>query len=487
MGMLLGRLLGGLAAVGVGLPSMLQAQPAEPSGAAVAAALQESLTAAIAKAEKSVVAIARVRKADPMADPLRRRILEAGPTSPDFVPNEYATGVVIEPRGLILTTYHVLGNPDENDYWIWVNQAPFAVKRVQRIRAADPWFDLAVLQVEAEGLTPISFGSADKLSKGQFVVALGNPYGIAHDGEVSATWGIISNLKRQAPRDPRARVRRQNVHQYGTLIQTDAQLPKGTSGGALINLRGEMIGLTTSLADRVGYAKSSGFAIPVDEAFKRTVERLKQGQEAEYGFLGIEPAALTAGERREGRRGARVQDVVPNTPAHTADLRPNDVITHVNDQQVNHHLDLIRLLSSEPAGETVELKLIRRQNPLRTQVRLSKKFMSTPRPPYAEIPPRVWRGVRVEYATAMPSFNSMAADRLGCVGVLAVERESPAWQAGLRAGDYVSLVDRSRVATPDDFHRAVKDQAGPVKLRLSSRPPGENELVVPPDAEPAPK
>ncbi len=191
----------------------------ELSGPAAAAALQDVMVTAIDKAEKSVVAIARVRKGErslrapeEFADPLRLDaaplgfLPDANPTSPDFVPNEFASGVVLDREGHIVTNYHVLGDPAQNDYYVWVQQRPFKVAQVevpQEVKAGDPWTDLAVLKIAASDLEPMPLGDASQLRKGMIVIALGNPYGIARDGEVSASWGIISNLRRATAPDPR--------------------------------------------------------------------------------------------------------------------------------------------------------------------------------------------------------------------------------------------------------------------------------------------
>ena len=163
---------------------------------------------AIARSEKSVVAIARVRKEQPdetfrfesRPDPFGRRLTwprPPQPTDPGFVPNEYGTGVVVDRRGLILTAYHVLG--EESDYYVTTSE-----RKVYRawVKAADPRSDLAVLSIDAAGLTPITLGDAAALRKGQIVVTLGNPYAIARDGQASAGWGIVANLARKAPPSP---------------------------------------------------------------------------------------------------------------------------------------------------------------------------------------------------------------------------------------------------------------------------------------------
>ncbi len=132
---------------------------------------------------------------------------DTNPTSPDFVPNEFASGVVLDREGHIVTNYHVLGDPEQNDYFVWVQRRPFKVAQVevpQEVKAGDPWTDLAVLKIAASDLEPMPLGDASKLRKGMIVIALGNPYGIARDGEVSASWGIISNLRRATAPDPQS-------------------------------------------------------------------------------------------------------------------------------------------------------------------------------------------------------------------------------------------------------------------------------------------
>lgn len=468
-------------------------QDRQPSGLEAAAALEQVVIDAIAKAEKSVVAIARVRRDGPPSVPrdeerpaLPRLPEITDPTDPSFVPHEFGTGVVIDAKGLIVTNYHVLGDVKAADYFVWLNRKPYPAK----VKAADPWLDLAVLQIEADNLKPMSLGNAKDLKKGQFVIALGNPYAIARDGQPSATWGLVSNLSRQAP-SPRTGTRpsegRETLHHWGTLIQTDAKLELGASGGALVNLKGEMVGLTTSLAALAGYEKPGGFAYPVDDDFRQALDTLKTGRLPEYGFLGVAPRFLAEGERRAGRHGAVVEDIVPATPADKAKLKPGDLITHVNQQPVWDDIDLIRQLSGKPALALVSLTIERggtANKPGRrsdVQVTLSKKREGSARPAFSELPEPSWRGMKVEYSTAAPLFreHSRDLDPIGCVGVIEVERDSPAWKAGLRAGDFVSHVGKSRVATPTQFYDAAESSTGEVKLKLTAAQDDMTERTVP--------
>lgn len=490
--------LGGAFAVAALLgPTTLVAQN-EPSGLQAAAALETVVVDAIAKAEKSVVAISRLRKdredknaavpddQPPVLPDLRG---EGEAFKPDFVPHDFGTGVVVDAKGLILTAYHVLGDIKASEYMVWIQKKPYKAT----VRAADPWLDVAILKIDAEDLKPIPLGNAKELKKGQIVISLGNPYAIARDGEPSATWGIVSNLSRQAPspkQATRAAEGRETLHHYGTLIQTDAKLELGTSGGALVNLKGEMVGLTTSLAALVGYEKAGGFAIPVDEEFRRALETLKVGRMPDYGFLGVGPRLLSVEERQSGKRGARIEVVIPATPAAKAGIKSEDIITHVEGEPVADDLELIRRLSALPAGSTVSLTVLRGAAGGRagkshvTKVVLSKKRVEGPRTPFAEVVDPPWRGMKVEYATAAPTFRDQSRDLDpdGCVAVITVEHDSLAWKAGLRPGDFISHVGKSRVASPQQFYTVAGGEKGPVSIRLTASPPDKSLRTVAADS-----
>lgn len=442
----------------------------EVTGLQAAVALENVLVEAIAANEKSVVAIVRGRKA--YANQL---------INPDYVPNEYGTGVVIDPAGLILTNFHVLGEVEQSAYAVWLGGQAYRAT----IKGADPWSDLAVLQIDANKLQPVKFGDAKGLKRGQIVLTLGNPYAIARDGQPSAGWGMIANLSRKAgplPDPSKPEGRKETLHHFGTLIQTDARLNLGSSGGALLNLRGEMIGLTTSLAAQVGYEKSAGYAIPVDATFRRIVETLKEGRRVAYGFLGVNPQPLSELQRAQGKRGVILQQIVPGTPAFQAGLRRDDIVTHVEDAPIETPDDLILEVGRLPADQVARLTVDRGGRLLQRDVRLSKKYLVTLRGAIitAEIPS--WRGMRIEFATAIPRFLELsgAVDLAGCVAVAEVLPDTQAWKAGLRPGMFVSHVGKQRVSTPDEFYAAVEGRDDEVSLRLSGFQRGTDTLNVAP-------
>jgi serine protease Do len=262
----------------------------------------------------------------------------------------------------------------------------------------------------------------------------------------------------------------------------------GTSGGALINLKGEMVGLTTALGALEGYERSAGFAIPVDDMFLRTIEVLKTGRKAEFGFLGVSPEDLSDSMRRRGQHGARVTHVVPGTPAATARIREGDVITHVNGQRIYDRDSLMLQLGRQAAGSQIHLTVQRgaalgqRGHMLQASVELSKKHILSSRSPYSQIEDPRWRGMQVDFATALPQIylrqifqHSMPE---GCLGVIDVHRDSPAWKAGFRPATLITHVDGTRVTSPDEFFAAVEGKAAEVRIRTQGRPSAE--IVVPP-------
>ena len=257
-----------------------------------------------------------------------------------------------------------------------------------------------------------------------------------------------------------------------------------------MNLDGEMVGLTTSLAAVEGFEQAAGYAIPVNDAFLKTVATLKEGRQPTFGFLGVQPDHLSAAQRRSGQFGARVLRVVPGTPADWAGIKQDDIITHVNGVKVVDKNILFRELSKVPAETTVQLTMERR-DPLRSRrhpttvaVTLSKKYISSDRRPYAQVPDPTWRGIRVEYPSALPpEYNIQATvtgNRHGYVAVLDVERDSSGWKAGLRRGQFISHVGNKVVTSPREFFAAVDSRTGDVRLHLVGQPDGDNTLVITP-------
>jgi len=477
----------------------LPLQADEPNGLAAAAALQDLFTRAIESAEQSVVSIAR-DKVQPPAPPLRLpargqfppfRQEPQGIDSPDYIPNEFGAGIVIDDNGLILTNYHLVrggpieGRPDEkSDQRLYV-RLPDRRGFDAKIFAADPRSDLAVLKIPVNGLRPIRLGNASAVRKGQFAIALGNPYLIARDGSASATWGIISNLTRQAMQDPEVsdleNRRRETIQNLGVLMQIDTRLDLGTSGGALLNLQGELIGITTSLAAVVGYEKSAGFAVPIDDSTRRIIESLRQGKEVEYGFLGIVPRDVPPNEfaidlapiakRHEQYGAARIDEVLTNLPAERFGMRRGDLVLRVGDKRIRSKTDLMREIGMLAPGANVRVLVWRpaEHRDVELSIEVGKWPVMDEEGMIVSTPTRApWRGVKYDYPSARSrSFKFLnSPERSLGVLILDVEPNSPAALAELHYEDLITHVRGKPVHTPTEFQKAVESETGPVTLQV---------------------
>ena len=485
----------------------------------VAALLEESIIKVVEKSEPSVVSIARVKPVPPDQIPALHRPFQREIPPVSVQPNDFGAGCLVSPsKGadrFVLTNYHVVrGGPiygvkkpdtfkSKDGTELWVR---FTDRRSCRaaIIAADPRSDLAVLRLEWDkfGIKPSDFPSFDWENatpprKGQFVILLGNPHAIARDGSASVSWGMISNMTRQPisnppiPRDANdfiddvANTERATktsmLHRLGAVMQLDARMNLGVSGGPVLNLKGELIGISTSLAAIEGYEQSVGFALPIDSLTRRIIETLLAGREVEYGMLGIKPDTMSLEDFLNLNTGipqqsaALVSGVASGSPAALAKLAVNDVILKVEGTQVLSSEDLMRLVGLHPPGAEIDLTVWRRSvrvphlDTIRVKlgkwpVRDSDGVIET-NPRYAP-----WRGLTIDYPTAREIFrdNDGRFDSRHVL-VTRVKPNSAAETAKLEPGAYITHVNNISVQTPAEFHAAVKGLTGPVKLRLHGR------------------
>ncbi|MGE0755705.1 MAG: S1C family serine protease [Pirellulaceae bacterium] len=461
------------------------------AGGELVRALETRVQQVLAECERSVVAIARLPRDDgeqgfqipqfqaPTLGRLGPQLGGLGSSGAvaldaDFVPSDFGAGVVLDHERRIVTAYHVIGRIADSQFFVWSAQRPFRA----RVLAADPWTDLAVLQVEGGDFRPIPLGKGDQVAQGQFVVALGNPQAIGRDGRLSAAWGLVANRLRRAPRTTEltaSPAARETLHHHGTLLQTDARLDPGFRGGALLNLQGELIGLLTAYSGGAREARFAGFAIPVDETFRTAVDQLKAGKVPEFGFLGVGPQSpgMDYRIRQQGRHGVAVETVLAGSPAARAGIQVGDVITHAAGQVLYDDDDLFRVVGAHPPTYRLPVTVFRgdfaqgRGERLERVAVLEKKRVVARRPEYSTAPPERWRGLQVDYASIAVHENVGLAERIpaeGCVYVVSVERDSPVWQAGVRRGMFVTQIVAggpvTHVATPAEFFAAARRAAG---------------------------
>lgn len=496
-----------------------QAKAQETEGLAAALAVEKAFIKAIQDAEASVVSIARYRPAPagrfenphPLEFELRKKELRRDtqqPASQDFVPNDFGTGVIFAPswnpeERVILTNYHVVRGgptvvPEEkpptekpDDTRLYVR---FSDRRgyEAKILAADPRSDLAVLKIDFDALgtkpadlRPIPVPAQPDIRKGQIALSLGNPYAIGRDGSASASWGMVSNISRRpAPQgsflDEDAR-RRETIHTFGTLIHLDTRLNVGTSGSPVLNLRGELIGLATSLAAIEGYEKSAGYAIPVDGSTRRILDDLAHGYEVEYGFLGIEPTDVDAEEMRiqfpqvKAVGAAMALVVFPDAPAGLAGLQPRDVVLAVNGTPVYGRYDLMRIVGLLGPDATASLRVYRERQTrdkagreLQINVNLGKwpvidddGIIAS----HSRFPD--FRGIAVDYCTGRQKYLPQSLRSLKGVVVTKVPPKTGAAVSDLQPGDLITRVNGTPVSSPATFHKTVSGLDGDVTLDLT--------------------
>ena len=210
------------------------------------------------------------------------------------------------------------------------------------------------------------------------MIAIGNPFGVVSDGQPTASWGIVTNLARKAPPDANFNDApgplndyRTTIHHLGTLIQTDAKLGWSAGGGALVNLEGELVGVTTTVATIAGHEQPAGYAIPINETIRRIIDTLKQGREVEYGMLGISfgSAAQPTADRGSG---VVVDQVFAGGPAARAGLQSGDVVTRVNNRPITDSDALQLAVSVLPPSTTASIEYARDSRVSTAQVKLAK-------------------------------------------------------------------------------------------------------------------
>lgn len=474
-------------------PSTLIADDVD--GLAAARAVEQQFVDVIDRCEDAVVSI--VRGGTPNDDqrravPFRQR----GPVDQSLdlssAPEAFGSGVIIASEAVgdgryVLTNDHVLRASSEATSTDIRDPVYVRLSNHRSVRAiviaSDPRSDLAVLQLNLTGsgmdpseVTPLPMGDATNARKGQMVLAMGNPYAIARDGAASASWGIISNISRPAPKENEEELpgngATATIHEYGTLLHVDTRLDLGMSGGALLNLNGELIGLTTSLAALKGYEKSVGYAIPIDDSMRRVIDSLLHGFEVEYGFLGIHTEDVDRGRfplPGGQKSAARASFVSAGSPAARGGLRNQDVILSINERPVFAASDLMREIGLLGPGANARLQVwrARERRTARADVTLGKwpvmddSLIIATKQRYPE-----WRGIRVDYPTGRRRFlTSDVMDTYHrAVLILNVVDESPAQLAGLRPGDFIAAVDDVKVETPQEFYEAVANLSGRVTL-----------------------
>lgn len=341
------------------------------------------------------------------------------------------SGVIINAnKGYIVTNNHVVENADEITVKL-ADGREFEAKKL----GADDQSDIALLKIEADNLAELPIADSDAMRVGDYVVAIGSPFGLSQ----TVTSGIISALGRSGL----------NIGGYEDFIQTDAAINRGNSGGALVNLRGELVGINTAIFGPNGGNVGIGFAIP-SNMMKSLVDQIVKFGDVRRGLLGVMGNDVDAGLAKamgvSANRGAFVREVTPDSAAEKAGLKAGDIITKVNGRELHSFRELAAKIASMGAGAEVELTIVREGDEQEVTVTLDDAANS-----------------KVTAATLHPALEGATLvngkDDAGNDGVKVseIERNSPAARIGLQVDDVIIGVNRQRVRTVADFRNKIDD------------------------------
>ena len=282
----------------------------------------------------------------------------------DQAPNEepsssLGSGVIVSPQGIILTNHHVIEGADEIEVAFADGR-----KRNAKLIGSDPETDIAVLKIDATDLpSPITLGKMESVQVGDVVLAIGNPFGVGQ----TVTSGIVSALGRN----------QLGINTFENFIQTDAAINPGNSGGALVDTKGNLIGINTAIYSRSGGNMGIGFAIPINTA-KQVMESILTSGSVTRGWIGVEPQNLSK-ELAESLNlskdinGVLISGVLEGGPADKAGMKPGDVLTQVNGQKVNDVVTLLNHIAQTNPGDEAKINLLRKGKEMSLKVQVSKR------------------------------------------------------------------------------------------------------------------
>jgi serine protease Do/serine protease DegQ len=428
-----------------------------------------SLAPMIKRVSPAVVSIGirgavREQQRNPLLeDPFFRRFFNVPPDSGarERPFQSAGSGVIVDARrGYIITNAHVVENAREITITLF-DEREFPAKLV----GSDPRTDIAVVQIEAPGLTQISLGDSDRLEPGDYVAAIGNPFGLQH----SVSYGIVSALGRSG----------MNPDGFESLIQTDASINPGNSGGALVNLRGELVGINNMILSGSGGNIGIGFAIPVNMA-RSVMDQLIRFGSVKRGQIGVTLAPVTADIAQAlglaAPNGALVTQVARESAAARAGLRAGDVVTGVNGKAVRSVAEFRNAIGLMRVGDRAEIALLREGKPVKVSAVVTDPATNgaaaQPAPGAAGAAPAgaLHRGLEGAQLEDQPD---------GGVAVRGITAGTPAAGAGLRAGDVIIAANGARIARRTDLATASAAAAARGgTLVLQVRRNGEITIVL---------
>ncbi len=377
----------------------------------------------------------RVQENPLFSDPFFRRFFDIPNVPRERESQSLGSGVIINAeKGYVMTNNHVIDKADEITVTLG-DRRNFTAKVI----GTDPEVDLAVIQIEADNLTAVPLADSDKIRVGDFVVAIGNPFGLGQ----TVTSGIVSALGRN----------NLGIEGYEDFIQTDASINPGNSGGALVNLHGELVGINTAIVGPSGGNVGIGFAIPINMS-KDIADQLIRYGEVRRGQLGVTiqdltPELANAFNITSGK-GVVISQVAEGSPAQKAGIKPGDIVISVDNKPVTSVAELRNVIGLQRVGEKVELIVIRDGKELKI-----KALIEEPKRTKVD-------GGDINQRLSGALFSAIGpghslAGKIAGVEVLDITPGSPAWHAGLRKGDIIMSANRMPVEDISALRNAIGD------------------------------
>jgi serine protease Do len=369
------------------------------------------------------------------------------PREEALVQNALGSGVIVTNEGHIITNNHVVDQVDD----IEVQLSDGRTKKA-RLVGADSQVDLAVLKIDDPGVKPLELADSDKVQAGDFVLAIGNPFGFTE----TVTDGIISSKGRPNRTDG-----------FGDLLQTNAAINPGNSGGPLINLRGEVIGINTAIISRSGGSQGIGFAIPSNTVRTALESLLKRGRIIR-GYLGIMMRPSAAGQNGAAGGGVVIDEVLPGSPAADAQLQRGDVIRKFDGHEVKSFPALRSLVAQEPLNKKVELEIVRDGQPMKVTAEIkeqpieSQNAQINPQQGQPQTPSEPGEEGEAPGGLASIHVGELTPDLAreldlpsNVRGVIVTNVEPDSGAAELQKGDVIEEINQQPVASVSDYNKIV--------------------------------
>jgi len=362
-----------------------------------------------------------------------------GAQLPGRVLQGLGSGVIVSEKGYILTNNHVISG-SEDIHIVLSDKREFSAKVV----GTDAQTDLAVIQIEADNLPVARLGDSDELEVGEWALAIGSPFGL----EQTVTAGIISAKGRANMR----------IAEYEDFIQTDAAINPGNSGGALINTKGEVIGINTAIESRSGGNQGIGFAIPINMAQKIMQDLIDEGKVVR-GWLGVTIRDIDAELQKELKsgNGAFVVSTLKDGPADKAGLKPGDIIIRWNEKEIEDSAQLKNTVASTPTGKDVPIEVIRNGKRQRLTVKVVERTDEGGQLASTDEPYKMdFLGLTVQNITEEIARRTGYNPNSGVI-IVDIDRGSPTAKTGLQRGDLISEIDKKPVKNVADYHHIATE------------------------------